>query len=298
MDLPVSFSPSRQRGLIFHASAILFLGSSGGFCLYTSIQQQIPVNFIVWMFLAILLLSPVAFLIYRGFGLLQAHYTLERDGIRLSWGLRIEDIPLPDIEWIRPADEMGFTLPLPPLTMPGALLGSRTIDGIGKVEFLASSQDNLLLIATRTKIFAISPSDEKGFLRTFQYSIELGSLSPITPYSARPAAYLKQVWGDRFAKICWLSASGLTLLLFFLVSFLAANHTLLPLGYEGNGLQRMPGPSEHLFLLPVLSAITLTTDVMLGMYFYRQNETKIIARLVWASSVLLSALFTIAVFLI
>jgi len=45
-------------------------------------------------------------------------------GLRLRWGLRAEDIPLPEIEWIRPASDLGFHLPKPFLSMPGALLGA------------------------------------------------------------------------------------------------------------------------------------------------------------------------------
>jgi hypothetical protein len=50
---------------------------------------------------------PVPFLGYRAYALLRADYYIDRDSLAMLWGLRVEDIPLTDIEWVRPASDVA-----------------------------------------------------------------------------------------------------------------------------------------------------------------------------------------------
>ena len=186
MELPAKFTPSRRLGLIVHSAALLLLGSGGGFSLWFSLQQQVRLNFAIWLLLSLALFAPVPFLLYRTYGLAQASYSIDRDGLRIRWGLRSEDIPLPEIEWVRPADEMGMQLPLPILKWPGAILGNKFSADLGNIEYIASENSKILLIATPQKIYAISPDESREFLRAFQIAIEMGSLSPLDSYSNPP----------------------------------------------------------------------------------------------------------------
>ena len=159
-------------------------------------------TFVVLLLLTILFYLPIPMAIYRAYALANAAYTLERDGLRLRWGLRAEDIPLPEIEWIRPASDLGFHLPKPFLSMPGALLGARGLSELGTVEFVASEEKTLLLVAASRKIYAISPADPDAFLQSFQRAIELGSLAPLPSYSSQPVAFVARVWRDVSVRLC------------------------------------------------------------------------------------------------
>jgi hypothetical protein len=73
--------------------------------------------------------------------------------------LRVEDIPLSDIEFIRSSDDLTTPLALPTLRLPGGLIGMRRHPDLGAVEFLAADPKKLLLVATAKRVFVISPEN-------------------------------------------------------------------------------------------------------------------------------------------
>jgi hypothetical protein len=289
------FLPPRKRGLILRAVFVAVLGLAGTACLLLSMRQQVGAIFVVLLLLAILCYLPIPLAGYRAYALLNASYTLERDGLRLRWGLRAEDIPLPEIEWVRPADELGFHLPMPWLAFPGALLGARNLPELGPVEFIASETGNLLLVATHYKIYAISPANPGAFVHAFQRAIELGSLAPLPSYSSQPVAFVARIWRDRPARLLLLLGLGLTITLFILAGLLIPGRAQIALGFSPDGLPLEAGPAEHLLLLPVLAAFTYVTNLIAGMYFYRNNAQRPVTYLLWVSSVLTPLLLIIAV---
>ena len=129
---PVSvFFPNRLRGLLFHSVAILLFLSLSFSALILGIEQSIGGKFILFLLLAVLFFAPLPALLYGAYALLRARYFLERDGLHLRWGLRVEDIPLTEIEWVRPADDLPIHLPSPSLSWPGALVGVVKTDELG-----------------------------------------------------------------------------------------------------------------------------------------------------------------------
>jgi len=292
------FLPPRRAGLLIHSGlAVLLLGGSI-LCLIAALNEQAGTLFVLFLLGSLLLLPPAVFVVYRGYALLQAGYLLERDGLRLRWGLRAEDIPLMDVEWVRPASELGFHLPLPPLSVPGAILGILNVPGLGPVEFMASDRSTLLLVATPRRVFAISPAETKRFTRSFQRSMELGSLSPISSHSSVPAAFLQRVWSDRLARTLVLAGLGLTLVLLILTGVAIPNLPGVSLGYDINARPLEPVPPERLLLLPTLAFMTFAGDVILGLFFYRKEEQRLPGYLLLASGIITSALLTAAVLFI
>ncbi|MRR31621.1 hypothetical protein EG834_15120, partial [bacterium] len=177
--LPVTFLPPRRRAMLLHIlAAIGFLAVSAA-SLTIALQQQVSGFFALLLLLSLAFFIPLPVVLYRAYALYNAAYTIERDGVRIRWGLRAEDIPLTSIEWVRPVSALGFHLPFPRLSFPGAILGLRKVDELGEVEFLASDGASMLLIAAPHKVYAVSPEDTRGFMRAFQDAIELGSFSPL-----------------------------------------------------------------------------------------------------------------------
>jgi hypothetical protein len=270
----------------------------GGISLYLAPQQPDQNKFILLALLSLVLLAPIPLVLYRGYSLLQARYVLERDGLRLRWGLRAEDIPLPDVEWIRPANEMGYSLRFPLLHWPGSIYGTRIVEGLGPVEYIASEKHNLLLIATPQKVYAISPEDLRTFLTTFQRTAELGSLSPLQSYSVRPAMFLKQVWSDRLIRYAAVTSLVLVALLFVAASMLISIRPELSLGYNVDGLPLEAGPSIHILLLPILASFVYVLSITLGLFFYRQVENRPVAYVLFAGNLVTPILLFIATFLL
>lgn len=282
-ERPTVFLPPRRRGLLLHIGLGLVLAAVSAAAVFLAMRTAVGAYFVLLMLLALLLMGPLALVIYRGYALTQAAYTLERDGLRLRWGLRSEDIPLNAVEWVRPVTELGTALPTPPLSMPGAILGTRRVEGLGPVEFMASEPDDLILLAVPARIFAISPADPRAFSRSFQRAIELGSLSPLAARSARPAAYLQSTWDYRAVRILILTGAALSLALFVVTSLIIPTRAAIPLGFNAAGQPLEPGPSARLLLLPILGALVYLTDLVGGLYFFRKLPARPVAYLLWAS---------------
>ena len=174
-----TYPPARRTGLTLELSAGILALAGASFCFIKANQALVGAEFFSWLLLTLLLFAPTPYLAYQFYALIRANYKLERDGLRLRWGWRTEDIPLPDIEWIRPAHDMTAPLPLPWPRWPGSILGKRQVEGLGPIEYLATDRKNLLLVATPQRIFAISPADPKTFMHTFRSINEMGSLAPL-----------------------------------------------------------------------------------------------------------------------
>lgn len=296
--LPISFQPPRRRGLLLHTLAGIGFLAGSAVSLIFALNQQGEGIFIVLLLVSLALFIPLPVVSYRAYALYNASYTLERDGLRLRWGLRAEDIPLPDIEWVRPASDLGFHLPLPPLSFPGAIVGLRRVEELGEVEFLASDPNLMLLIATPKKVYAISPEDTRGFVRTFQTAIEMGSLSPLPAYSAEPAAFARRVWDDRPARAFLIAGLLLTIALVVLVALTIPNRTAVSLGFDAAGAPLEPVPAQFLLLLPVLGFFAFIANLTVGLFFYRRDADRPVAFMLWITSAFTPTLLILATLII
>ncbi len=294
METTPYFNPPRRRGLILHAAVGLLMLAGSGASVWLALLQESTGFYILLLLLAFLLLVPAALAAYRGYALLRAHYMLERDGLRLRWGLRGEDIPLHEVEWVRPAAELGFDLRLPFLAVPGAILGSATTRDYGPVEFLASEVDCLVVVATADRLFAISPQDPGLFMGMFRQAMEMGSLAPIQPQSTHSAVYLRRVWHDRLARNLLLAGGACIFLLLAGVSLLIPGREPVLLGNPPPGVELEPVTADRLLLLPAAGILVFMIDLLGGLFFYRREDQRLVAYMLWASSVLTPLLLMIS----
>lgn len=292
------FPPPKRSGLIIHGAIILVLTviAAAGFINLARIDVG-PV-FLVSLLIALAAFVPIPFLIYRAYSLRQADYHIDRDSLAINWGLRVEDIPLSDIEFIRSADDLAHPLALPPLPIPGGLLGTSRHPDLGSVEFLASDSKKLLIVATAKRVFIISPEDPAGLAQTFARATELGSITPTDAKSVYPSFVVTQAWSSSLARYFWFSALFLNLGLFVWASLIIPSTPLVALGpqFVGSALETVP--STQLILFPVISLLLSVTGWVAGLYFYRWDRERVLAFIVWGSSTLSSLLFLLAVLFI
>ena len=300
------FLPPRREGVIFQAVASVLLAAAGGSCFAAALQAPADSGFLFYLLMSILLVAPLPLLLYRLYSLLGASYRLERDGLRLHWGLRYEDVPLPEIEWVRPAEELaavvpgqkgrrGGVLPLPWLHWPGALIGTRSVEGLGTIEFLASGTQGLLLVAAARKIYAISPADPAGFIRAFRRQTELGSLAPIRQRSVYPTVMLSRIWTDLPARTLVFAGLGVGLALLAWVGLIIPTRAALSVGFSPAGAPLEPSSSDRLLLLPVLYGFAYGFDLLAGVYFYRRRALQPVAYILWSAAVICGLTLLIAV---
>jgi hypothetical protein len=292
------FHPPRRAGIAVHLGLIVLLSTAGFLGLLQATRARVGPTLLIYMLPALVAVFVIPMLIYRLSALSGASYSIERDGMRLRWGLRAEDIPMDAVQWVGKAEHYKNRLPKPLLYLPGAVLGLRQQPGSVPVEYMAALTSSLILITTPRCVFAISPENEEAFLNAFRRASELGSITPLSARSAYPGLVLALSWTERLPRTMLLTGLALSLMLIMWAAM------VIP-GREQLSLRVWPGasapdtvPAVRILLLPVLNFFFYIIDAILGLFFYRRRESRPAAYLIWGSSILTSLLFMGAVYFI
>jgi len=292
------FPPPKRRGLIIHGVVILVLTALAVAGFITLSRSEVGLTFLISLLVALASFAPIPFFVYRAYSLLHADYHLDRDSLAIKWGLRVEDIPLTDIEFIRSSDDLTTPLPLPSLPMPGGLIGMRRHPDLGVVEFLAADAKKLLLVATAKRVFVISPENPAALTQTFARATEMGSLTPTESKSVYPSFVVTQAWASGVARYLWLTTLFLNLGLFVWTSLVIPTIPRVALGPQFAGSELATVPSSQLIIFPVASLLLSVVGWVAGLYFYRWEKERPLAFIVWGSSMVMSLFFLIAVLFI
>jgi len=292
------YPPPKQLGLLVHFMFILAMGGLAAWGIWNLTFTRVGPNFVIFLLDTLLALVPLPLFIYRAYALSRAEYILDRDSLEIRWGLRDEDIPLTDIEWLRPASDLTTRLRLPWLPIPGAVLGLRRHPDLGVVEFLAASSRNLLLVGTSKRVYAISPANAARFAQTFARTIEMGSLTPAEAKSVYPSFIFSRAWENPLTRFLWLAGLFLNIGLVIWVMMTIPTLSQVALGFAPTGAALSPSPASQLILLPIESAFLFLVGLFSGLYFYRWPTHQVLAVIIWASSTLTSLLFLLGVLFI
>jgi hypothetical protein len=295
---PIDFPPPRSLGLTLHTTLIVVLVVIGVVFAILAYRQPIDLFFTLYISITALMFFLISVLAYRRYALRRANYSIDRDKLILVWGLRMEQISISDIEWVRPLTTLARPLPLPVFRLPGSVLGVRRHPDLGPVEFLASDERSLLLVATPRRIFAISPESPVDFLQYIQRAIEMGSLSPTLSQSLYPSFIVAQAWTNPLARFLWLAGLFLNVGLLAWVSFLTPSLGPISLGFLPSGAARTPVAGLALILLPIVSVFLYVVGWVVGLIIYRRESQRSMAHIVWTGGVVSSLLFLVAVMLI
>jgi hypothetical protein len=289
------FPPSKRNGILFHGLIIILLASLSTWGFWHLASSDVGTRFVSYLLTGVLAFAPLPLLGYRAYALQRADYYIDRDSLAAIWGLRVEDIPLTDIEWVRPASDLTRPLSLPRFRLPGAVLGTRRHPDLGLVEFIASDTRHLILIATSKRVFAISPENPAALVQTFARAIELGSLTPAQSLSVYPSFIVTQAWERPLARFIWMSGLFLNLGLIVWVGTLISSLTEVPFGFNAAGTPIKLVASTQLILLPLISALMYVVGIIAGLYLFRWDKQRPLAFILWGSSTLCAVLFLIAV---
>jgi len=303
--------PPKRPGLLFHLGVLMVLVAMAVWGFLQAARTSIGPLFLIYLIPILVGVGLAPFFAYYAYSLFRAYYVLERDGIRLYWGLRSEVIPMSAVLWVRPARELERALPPPFFRWPGAVTGVRQVPGMERLEFFAARATDLVVIATPGRIFAVSPENPSEFLKTYQHQNELGSITPLEQQSVYPSFLLVRVWRARPARYLLLSGLVLNLALITWVSLVIPGLVQIRLGY---GPQVEPIPGIQLLLLPFLSGIFFLLDLLVGLFFFRRTtpqyyagapagavaltDWQVLAYLLWGSGAVTAALFLVALFFI
>ena len=100
------------------------------------------------------------------------------------------------------------------------------------------------------------------------------------------------------ARYLWLTTLFLNLGLFIWASLIIPSTPIVALGpqFVGSALETVP--SSQLIIFPVASLLLSVAGWIAGLYFYRWEKQRVLAFIVWGSSMLMSLLFLLAVLFI
>ena len=290
--------PPLRRGLTLQVTLVIVATVLTALFAVLASQEPIGLRFTIYILVAAFAFFPLPFLSYWLYSLNRANYSLDREKLTLTWGLRVEQIPVSEVEWVRPMESLASPLALPFVRLPGAIMGIRRHPDLGPVEFLASDAKALLLVATSKRVFVISPQDTIGFMQNIQRAIEMGSLSPAKPQSVYPGFVVMQAWDSMLVRYLWLAGLFLNIGLLAWVTLIIPSLGRIPLGFLPSGAPAGPVPGAGLILLPVVSLFSYLTGWVSGLAFYRRLDHRPLAYIVWASGVFSTLLFLVAVMFI
>ena len=282
------FPPNIQRGMIIHTA--LAIGSTA--VMAASIlwiaNNAIDNSNIAWLFANLFLIlafgTVTAYFCYRMFGLYRAKYELDRNFLQINWGMRFERVPVSDIEWVKHISHFKNGLSLPFLHFTGSITGEVQQEGLGNVEFLASEAENMVLIGTPKKIFAISPADLNQFLAAVNRIFEMGTLEVNEGHSVYPPLALTSAWKDTKNQTMWIFTLLANLAFLGLVLYLLPGINSIILSASTANIPQEPVPGQQLLLLPLLSFASSFIGFLLGLYLYQDQKMARLAQLIWGAS--------------
>jgi Bacterial PH domain len=247
----------------------------------------------VWIALPVLGMPAAIVVAYRLFGLLTASYQVDRDGIRLRWGLAVEQVALVDVAEVRVPDPGTMRLrPGSGIWWPGCVVGRRVVQDLGTVEFFASTgAAGMLLLRLHDRWVAISPGDRDGFRQAYVDMIRMGSLERIPAIRLRPDFLFNRLWADRWARALVLAGLALCLLLLGYLAYQASALTAqVPFGFDPYGEPEGFVSPTQLLLLPLLAGLCWSIDFVLGLWLYRKDNQRPLAYGLWGTAVLVGGL--------
>jgi hypothetical protein len=290
------FTPPKKTGVIFHLVIIIAFIIIVIYCLYRIAYTEVGPTFLFYLIPILVAIPTVPLFAYRLNSLHNAIYIMERDNIHLQWGLRVEVIPTASILWIQSATSFSEPIHLPWIRWPGSVLGNRLLGGRTPIEFMASASQDLVLIATYERVFAISPTESGKFLSTYQQLTELGSLVKTEPQSIFPTTIFTGVWQTRASRYLLIISILLGIIMIFFTGLIAPSRFAVSLGFLPSGEPRDVVPSIRLMLLPILYTIFWFTNFFAGIILTRYKDHQPLAYLLWVNNIVVALLFLIAVY--
>jgi len=269
----------------------LLLGGLSVGSILIAVSMQNAGYRILGYILGILFSLPVFFFLFQLFQITRSKYKINRDGLTIFWGLQKMVIPIHEIEWIRPYEQMGYTIPLPTLEKIGILSGHIFFGDLGDILFFATSQQNAFLISTSQEVLFLSPVDADAFQKGIQEAVYLGSITPLERKSIQIESPVGKVRSNLALYIPIGIGIILTLLLFILFGFVINTKDSIRVGLV------LFEPASGVIILPIITAIFNATNTIFAPRIFKNEQLKLYAYLLAYAGPLVSFLLILSIVL-
>jgi hypothetical protein len=126
----------------------------------------------------------------------------------------------------------------------------------------------------------------------------MGSLTPTVPKSVYPSFVVAQAWDSAAARYFWLAGFFANIGLLAWVSLMAPSLPRISLGFLPSGAARPASAGITLMLIPIVSIFFFVIEWVIGLLIYRSEERRPLAYILWASGLVSTLLFLVAVLFI
>ena len=285
--------PPRFLGLAIGIVLILLLMSVIGWSVFQMGSGDLSIWLTLWVLLPLISFPIIVLLIYRLYGLLTARYIIDRDGLRLRWGLAYDDIPIHRLTRVDRAGVLGLEQ-YPPLGLwwPGLIIGRRRFENLGEVEyFSARGPADMVVVQTEDRSLAISPKDVDGFLQAVTDSLRMGALNTREESMTRPTFTLARLGSDRAAVLLVILGGLLPLVLFgYLLLIVGGISGQVAFGFDTRGVVDTLAPPGRLLLLPMIGGASWFMNLFFGLWMYRTTINRPLAYTLWVGVILIGGL--------
>ncbi|WP_322815767.1 PH domain-containing protein [Chloroflexus sp.] len=240
----------------------------------TGAPEQWPID--GWLFgeavLALGLIILAVILLYRFGAALTLRYSLDRNGLYVSWIGSRAIIPLNMIDRI----EQG-ALAIGDWRTAFASIGYyhgrvKALDGTIIHRFTTRPLAEALVIYAGQEAYAISPVDQETFVQELEQRRRLGAIQTLAPGVQVARFLVYDFWADPVIRQILLSTFVLNLLLFGVLAFI---YPTLPAQIEWRGDQIGAAaelvPRVRIFFLPVAALIIALLNLAGGLIVYRRS---------------------------
>ncbi|MFV1857871.1 MAG: PH domain-containing protein [Anaerolineales bacterium] len=297
------FTPRRTLGFALGLLWLSILMAGIALSIAQLGQRLISPISLAWLGL-LLLAMPLALLVLnRLYGLVTARYWVDRDGLYIRWGMSYEQIPLGMISEVGPPRERlhtgelsgsGEVEPRRPsfgFWWPGCMVGRARTESGGAVDFFSTSGLMLVIRTTTERALAISPPDADAFQSAILSATRMGSLEAIPERSVRADFLVTRVWRDRLARGLILTGLLIPLLLLGALVIMAPSlPALVPFGFGPTGQPTPLAPPGRLLLLPMIGGLIWIADLVLGAWFFGNEDDRLVAYALWSAAIAAGAL--------
>jgi len=236
-----------------------------------------PISFTSFLlgFLVFLSLGPLAFLAYRIYQLLTLRYLMDRDSVTIVCGSVRQVVPLSNLSSILvPTGSRGkglSDLPSPKLVWLGCWLGRSQGKDMGPLLFYATEPPKKqLFLVTRSSAYALSPSNQAGFLAALEARRQMGATVALEEKLTYGTLISLPFWRDRLAQLLLaLGALANAALFAYLLARYPTLPSILPLHFTAFGAVDRIAPKEQILRLPTIGLITFVANALLGFALHR-----------------------------
>ena len=267
---------------------LLFSGLSSGSILITSSLFNAGFRILGYV-LGILFALPVLFFVFQIFQITRSKYVMNREGLTVYWGFQKMVIPVQEIQWIRPYDQMGYTIPLPSLEKIGILSGRIFFGDLGDILFFATSSKNAYLIGTTQEVLFLSPADAAAFEKGIQEAVYQGSITPLERKNIQIASPTKEIRSHPQLYIPLGLGILFTVVLFVLFGFTISMKDSIRVGFV------LFEPAAGMVILPAITAVFSTLNAIFVPKLFKNQNLSLYAYLMAYTDLIVSFSFILII---